>query len=547
MPVTSPLRLSLLLPLLGSLLMTSIASCRKPPAFKGVNGPDTPATGDPSTTGPGAKDGKPGTTLPGPIPPLTLSLKRLEPVVFKGLLNKLAFIADADSNQLEGNSAFKLLLANRYNLGDYDFARRSPGHSQWEVTQMHLWMESLVPYCTSQSLKTKYGSDVGRFVAAALGREAKPDETQLLNSKTKLASNKDTKFEGACIAYLSSLEFRNQWSAAKPTVKDYLNTVAASLALRPLLTAESKADKSVESIIQNWIESPRFILSSRMYVEKLLRSSGSADGIDFDLPGNLMTKIVTKKEPFSGILTSNTCYDKDSKAIACDTKAPYNAGVLTMRSFMQSHAGPFNISRAYFLLRTFTCLTYPINSKLEPPLKQADLIPTFAQTDGQGFGGDNGNGTNCYSCHSQFGKHAQLFVKFDNKGFYVAEADGQQDPNPAVGSGYTSRLTYVSHMADQDSAASEESEYFGKPVSNLNDAAKALVADDTFLQCSIRKVLGHYLRMQDSDVTGIPSDLINSIKAEIKKENKDPSFQTIVLKSLSNPHVIKSFLENQEN
>lgn len=547
----------------GSLLL----ACAKPPAMtKGAGrGTSDVGEGTPDELGGGKKpmgpDGKPipdGIPDPndpddpdnppgtGPLAGFSLSLARLEPMAFKSLLSKLAFLVDADEKTLTTNAAFAELIKNRYNLGDYDYARRSPGNSQWEVTQMNLWMGSLLPYCTSAALKTKYKSDVTAFVKAAISREPSADELKALAANTKLNADAAKKFEGACIAYLTSLEFRNQWAKAAPKRGDYLNTVASTLVQRPLTDAEIAGTDPIPQVVEAMVNSPRFLESSRIFMEQLMRSNGSADGVDFDLPGNLMALIVKNKEPYSNILTANTCVDKNGASIKCDSNAPYTAGVLTTRSFLLNHAGPFNIARSNYLLKTFTCLAYPMSPTLEPPLKIEDMVLPFATTNGKGFGADSGNGTNCYLCHSQFGKHAQLFVKFDRQGLYVADADGLQDMAPNAGAGYTNKLTYVSHFKDAANAESEKSEYFGKPAANLREAALTIAASNQFLDCSIRKVLGHYLRLQDSTTNSIPSDLIAAIRDEVKANAKEPTFQTIVSKALGNETVINSFIKPKE-
>ena len=80
-------------------------------------------------------------------------------------------------------------------------------------------------------------------------------------------------------------------------------------------------------------------------------------------------------------------------------------------------------------MRAFACRTYPMERDLQPPLEADLLIPMFRaetpeeQTVAEATNGF-GNGFGCYSCHSQFGAHAQLFVKFDTSGVWHADADG---------------------------------------------------------------------------------------------------------------------------
>lgn len=475
---------------------------------------------------------------PGDKPIFAVNLTRLDSLIFRSILNKLAFIADVDPEKVEQEPAFAKLIANRYNLGDYNYALGNIGNRQWESSQMTLWLESLIPYCQDKAIKTKYTSKVDVFIKAAMGRDPTADEMKFFATNAALSGDANMKFEAVCAAFLSSLEFRNQWASSSPTFKDFLSILSSTILQQPLASTVAP-EGDLEGTLEAWTNSPRFQLSTRQFMDQLIRSSGSSGEMDYDLPSNLFNGIIKKKLPYSQILTSDVCYNRLGVESPCDSDAPFKAGVLTSRAFLQRHAGPFNLSRANGMLGTFACLKYPLAPALEPPMKADEMIDTFAKTSGQGFG----NGTNCYLCHSQFGKHAQFFVKFDATGHYVKDADGLQNPDPKAASGNSLNQTFVSHMLGKSAAASEASAFFGNPAKNLAEAAAVLAKSDEFLDCSIRHVLGYYLRIEDKTRDSISPDLIRDIRANIRKASPDPVFPLIVKKSLSHPKVIQSFLQ----
>ena len=492
--------------------------------------------------GGGGGGGEPGTVSGEEIKGFAPNLLRIDSLSFRSLLNKLSTIAGVDPKAAEQAPAFKLLVSNRYNLGDYNYATGNLGSKLWETSQMNLWLESLLPYCQSKDLKTKYKTDVEAFVQGSLGRALSADEKTIFNQTSALASNKDLKFEAACLSFLTSLEFRTQWAPATPGFEDYISILSSSLLQEPLAAADkaTKAD-TLEAKLQAWTASPRFLLSARQFMDHLVRASGESKDINYNIPSQLLMGLIKNKQPYSQILQSSVCYDDNGAAAPCDSDAPFKAGVLTTRAFLSKHAGPFNLSRANSMVGTFACRSYPMGP-IEPPLEKADLIPTFQQTSGQGFG----NGTNCFGCHNQFGKHAQLFVKFDSSGHYIKNADGQQDPAPNASSGLSLNATAVSHLLDKGKAASEASQFFGKPVKDLSEAAAVLAGSSEFMDCTIRKVMGYYLRLEDTTRDNVDASLVTDIRNRILESSKDPTFSTIVTKTLSHPSVIKSFTKKSD-
>ncbi|WP_132322306.1 c-type cytochrome [Pseudobacteriovorax antillogorgiicola] len=467
-------------------------------------------------------------------------LSRINPLPFKTLLHKLAFLADIAPENLDAQAEFADLLANRYLLGDYDFSQGIVEQSSWGATQLEIWLTSLESFCSSPNTLQRYNSKLEEFELRAFGTTQTQLTSSIKSDLSALPLTDTERFSAGCLLILGSLEFRTQSATPAGGMQSYLSLLASTVMERPLTAEERKISsrKGLEVTLDRWLTSNQFLESVRQYTEKLLKASGTSDDIDFSLPSNLAVAIVKAQKPYEEILTSQDCYNRSGEKTSCDSGSPQEAGVLTTRAFLSVNKGPFNLSRAGNMLESFACKHYPLDEDLEPKLEQASMIPIFAKTFGEGFG----NGTNCYSCHSQFGKHTQLFVKYDSNGYYQGDASGIQDPSPEVTSGHSPNGTFVSHFKDSSRAASESSEFFGQSVENISDAAKVLVADPSFMTCTVSNVLGYYLRLKDTTKASISDRLLGSIAKKIRDKNKQPSFQDILREALTHPEVIQSIV-----
>lgn len=329
------------------------------------------------------------------------------------------------------------------------------------------------------------------------------------------------------------------WSAER-----YLRRIAPLVVGRPLSLDERArllsqgSRESLAVIIETWTRAPAFLDSVRRFTERRLALSGKSGDIDYDLPGNLAVHLESQNLPASRILTNDYCVDAAGNRRACDTGAPFEAGILTTRAYLAKHAGAFNLARAAHLLRTFTCEDYPLAPDREPPAAAADYIDIFAATHSDlnfGFG------NNCYACHGQFGKHAQLFVKFDATGRYVPSATGLQNTGTDVAGGTSTQGTFVSHYRNPARAEDESSEIFGKPARDLAEAAAHVVKDDAFLQCTVKHVLKYYLRLRDTVADTVPDALLAQIAQRIQTKQADPTMGTIIAQTLSHEDVFASY------
>jgi hypothetical protein len=330
-------------------------------------------------------------------------------------------------------------------------------------------------------------------------------------------------------------------SATNAQVLSYMRYLSSKMVHRSLTSAEatrlqSEGRAAIAPIVEQWTREENFSQSVRIYVENLLQVSGTSNGINYSLPGNLGLDIARKDRPYGDLLTASQCVNASGQVIACDTNAPFSAGVLTTRAYMVKYAGAYNISRAGKMTYKFLCMEYPFPQNEEPPLTQQDLIPQFATTAGAiTFG----NGNNCFSCHSQFGHHAQFMVKFDANGFYQANASGLQNPSAGDGASFNGLMT--SHMVNSTRAANERSQMLGRPAANLAEAARAIVDSRRFLPCATKNLMKHYLKLKDQDVATIRPELLDEITKIAKTRDPQPSFADLMITIISHPKVLESF------
>lgn len=298
------------------------------------------------------------------------------------------------------------------------------------------------------------------------------------------------------------------------------------------------APEMVRSALSTWVDEPFLAETARDMVQNLLAVSGKRDDINFELPGNLARHVVGQKLPWSQILTADYCVGDDLSQIECDTGAPFSAGVLATRAYLVSRASRFNLTRASTMMGAFACQHYPLSEELEPRLPRERLITMFqADTPEDQEDPDAadafGNGFACYSCHGQFSAHAQFFVRFDESGMYRADATGIQDPEGELGRS-TGGL-FASHLADPEEAKIGRSQMLGQQAENLAQGAAILGESQAFLECMASNVVDYALGLDErSPVPGpLRTDIASAMPA-------DPTFQQIVVESLSHPVIIES-------
>lgn len=329
---------------------------------------------------------------------------------------------------------------------------------------------------------------------------------------------------------------------AASDVRAYMRQLAPYFVSRELEPTElAKIDAArfaaIAPMLETWSKESGFPRAARRLIAQKLSVSGNRDGIDFDLPGNLAEHLVRSNLPLSELLTADYCVDASGSKRACDSGAPFQAGVLTTRAFMVSRASRFNLTRASTMLDAFACRSYPMPEAVEPRLSRSRLIPMFQVDDESGDAGLEkdtfGNGSACYSCHGQFGAHAQLFVRFDETGLYRADATGLQDPNGELGRA-TNGL-FASHMLSADEARGDGSQMFGSKVRNLSEAAKVLATSPSFVSCQVTNLLEYALRLPRT--TELAPEVLEEISASARKKG-DPTFASLVVETFSHPRIV---------
>jgi hypothetical protein len=337
-------------------------------------------------------------------------------------------------------------------------------------------------------------------------------------------------------------------------VEFYLRKLAPTIVGRSLSYEETQAiaadgPNAIAPTLAAWVEEPGFSAAMRDMMETLLAVSGTRDGIDFELPGNLVAQVAALDLPWSTILTADYCVDGAGAEIACDTGAPYDAGVLATRAYLISNKGRFNLSRAKRMLSTFGCRAYPMEASVQPLLAKEVLIPMFqAQTEAEQTvdeaKGGFGNGEGCYTCHAQFGAHAQLFVKYDENGLWQVAADGLQDPAGELGRSLDG--LYTSHMNDPAEAREEVTQVFGEQVANLREAGEVIGDHPLFFECTAKNLIATAFRLEAGNSDQIESELVAALAEKIVAVGPDPTIAQIVQTVFTDEEVVRAVVAGME-
>jgi hypothetical protein len=331
----------------------------------------------------------------------------------------------------------------------------------------------------------------------------------------------------------------------------YLARVAPVIAGRSLTYDEYEmiaelGEEAIDPMIRGWVTEPGFAEAIRYLVQEQLYASGEREGVDYELPGNLAAQIAREGLPWSTLLTADYCVSATGEQIECDTGAPYAAGVLATRAYLISNKGRFNLGRAKLMLETFACRVYPMEPDIQIPLEKPVLIPMFrAEKPEEDLTGGFGNGLACYNCHSQFGAHAQLFVKFDADGLWRAEATGQQNPYDELGRSFDG--LYTSHMFDPFVAQEETTQIFGQEVANLREAAEVITDSEMFPQCTVKNLVAHAFGIQAGASEDVSDALVTSVAGQLTEDTTDPSIAEYVIEVFTNEQVIDTVVASLES
>jgi hypothetical protein len=311
--------------------------------------------------------------------------------------------------------------------------------------------------------------------------------------------------------------------------------VGRTLAAAERTKVETGGAPALRTLLEGWVEEPSFAETARDLVSVRLKSSGTTAALDGTLPGNLAAYLVRNHRPHAELVTSATCRSAAGEAIACGSGAPYEAGVLTTRVFLANNAYRFNLKRARNMLLAFACSDYPLEQELQPSLEKRVLLEMF-QNDLPPENNLFGNGNACYTCHSQFGAHAQSFVKFDADGRWQADATGLQAPGAEQG--VSPGRLYTSHLGDPADARSEATQFFGQRVDNLAGVARVLTAHPIYLECAVRSVMAYVLSLSSSEANAVPDEVVKEIVAEARRAEPEPTLARLVVETFSHPSMV---------
>jgi hypothetical protein len=325
----------------------------------------------------------------------------------------------------------------------------------------------------------------------------------------------------------------------------YLSQVAPFVAGRELTQSElaeidAKAHLAIEPLVRAWSEDSKLADFARRLINTKFSVNGVAGGIDYNLPGNLAAHITANKLPWSTLLTADYCILSNGTKGDCDSASPFKGGgILNTRAYLTSRASRFNLTRASTMMLAFLCQHYPMDHRIEPPVSKDILLALFASDVAPpDFRDGLGNSSGCYMCHSQFAPHAQLFVKFDEAGKYVADADGLQDPMGEPGR--TKRKSLMASHLVATRAGNESSQMLGKQVDNLAQATQLMAKSDRFAYCQVKNVLEATLNFRGITIN---PEIAEDMSARATQLGTiDPPFGTYVYEVLTEPRVQKAFL-----
>lgn len=141
-----------------------------------------------------------------PIQPdqLEVSVTELQVLPFGTRMSKLAHVLGRPID----DPLFDTLYQQRFALGDHDYARSLRPDRRWSARKIGIWIQGLLPVCTSERFTDLYprvADDPGALITSAYGRPA--DAADLLSIEEVAAGGELDPNTSVCLAILSSLEF----------------------------------------------------------------------------------------------------------------------------------------------------------------------------------------------------------------------------------------------------------------------------------------------------------------------------------------------------
>jgi hypothetical protein len=403
---------------------------------------------------------------------------------------------------------------------------------------------------------------IGALSSASLLGACSTDETAPLGSGSAATPTTPTTPTGPTtsgtpgeVTPEESLPVDNSFKPTTAQVLDYMRFLGPSLIGRVLSDDEEAkltqgGASAVKPIVEGWVSEPGFVEAVKSMMEIRLGTNGKRGMVDYNLAGYIVAHVVKNKLPWSNILTSTSCYDESDTPMACDTGAPFSAGVLTTRGFLAGNEGRFNLGRARAMVLAFMCRDYPMEDTLQPYIDKPKLKLMFRASNAMEqqvaeVAGGFGNGLACYSCHGQFSNHSQPFVKFDKSGTWIADATGLQSMTGQLGE--SDRNLAASHMDAPADAASESAQWWGSPVANLAEGAAVMAKAPKFRECAVQQLLDLGVGLDLGFATGVKGlavlpGFLSEIAAAVSAQNPDPTIQELAIATYSDVRVLAATL-----
>jgi hypothetical protein len=143
---------------------------------------------------------------PGP-PPFDLHRDNVRLLPFAIRHNRLSLLLDLPPD----DPVFSVLLARRFDLGDYDFSKGINPDLTWTTSRMANWVAAMRPVCGSAPMKARYPEfplDLAALMSDAYGFVPSPADLEPYEDLLGDAElDEATRYETVCLAVLSQLEF----------------------------------------------------------------------------------------------------------------------------------------------------------------------------------------------------------------------------------------------------------------------------------------------------------------------------------------------------
>jgi hypothetical protein len=169
---------------------------------------DTGGADGPTFVGAGGDNGGGTATSAEPAgPAFTLPRDNIGLLPFGVRMNKLVGVTGIALD----DPVYAELFANRYELGDHDFANGIQPDLTWNSAKMSLWVRGLKDVCAAPAFREKYPflpEHLNELFVASYGREAAVDELAIFEDVlADTTLDDDAKYRAVCMGVLGSTEF----------------------------------------------------------------------------------------------------------------------------------------------------------------------------------------------------------------------------------------------------------------------------------------------------------------------------------------------------